>query len=315
MAATPVFDGPLLIVASLDRNLHALTLEPGPRVAWKRTFRGGFDASPIVHGDRLILAETGSTGRLIALDRASRNEAWSLRVGDVVGEPVVASDRIYLVTSTGRVVAVTDQGVELWRIELETRVFARPVLLGHTLVIAAADGHLFALDPVAGSVRERRDAGAGPIWGDPVVLEEERPPLAIYATVGGQVVAVTGDLEVVARRSFPSSFFAGPHSDAGTLYLAGHEGTVWAYDWREAEVLWRREVPGILRATPAVGPRAVTAGDLGGGLHFLDRETGEPLWRTRLDGAVTAMPLTAGPIVYVATERGSLYAFRPTGSP
>jgi outer membrane protein assembly factor BamB len=47
-------------------------------------------------------------------------------------------------------------------------------------------------------------------------------------------------------------------------------------------------------------------------LYVLDRDTGELRWHTRLDGAITSSPLVEGTVLYVATEQGSLYAFRPT---
>ena len=310
--ASPMWIDSLLLVASQDRNLHAVLPGAEPRVLWEENFKGGLDAEPIVLGDRIILGETGTQGRLLAVDRAKRDELWLVRLGDGVAGPVLAGDRIYAVTSSGRVVAVTTAGVEKWRVELETRVVARPALLGDALLIAADDGTLFALDPETGVTRERVDPGAGSIWGDPVIRETEGGPAAVYATLEGQLIAVAADLELLAQRSFPSRFYAGPVLVGGTLYLSGHEGTVWAYDWEEDEILWRSEIPGALRASAAVGPRAVALGDLGGTLYLLDRESGGLLWHRKLNGAITGAALTRGEELYVATERGVLYAFRPT---
>jgi outer membrane protein assembly factor BamB len=299
----------VLLVASLDRNLHAVRPGTPPRVVWDENQRGGLIAAPVVLGDVLVVAETGVEGRLVALDRGTRAEAWALELGDLVTSPLAADDRIYVVTSTGRVVAVTPAGSEAWRTELDTSVVAAPARVGSALLVAAADGTLFALDPATGAVRQRVDPGAGPVWGDPALLDEGH---AVYATLEGQVFAVTADLEVVARRSFPSRFYAGLVLTEGTLILAGHEGAIWAYAWESAEIRWRRDLPGTVRAAPAVGPRSVAVGDLGGTLYQLDRETGDLLWHARLDGPITAAPLARGADLYVVTEQGSLYAFRPT---
>jgi outer membrane protein assembly factor BamB len=315
VSAEPMSVDSMLVIASLDRNLHAVVPGADPRVAWKKNMKGGFEAAPIALGDLLILAETGAQGRLVAMLRDTRAEAWSIRLGDLVARPFVDGERIYAVATSGRVAGVTARGVEQWRIELESRVVSSPLVLGDALVLAATDGTLFALDPATGVVRERVDPGTGPIWGDAVVLEPpDGEPLAIYATLSGQLFAVTSDLEVVARRSFPSRFFVGPRLDGSILYLSGHEGMIWAYEWGGAELRWQRELPGVLRSRPAVHARGVAVGDLGGTLYILDRETGELRWHTRLDGAITASPLSEGSTVYVATEQGSLYAFRPTTS-
>jgi len=309
IGASPVWADSLLLVASLDRNLHAVQPGTPPRVVWDKNRRGGLLVGPLILGGVLVVAEAGTEGRLVALHRDTREEAWSLELGDLVVSPLAADGRIYAATGTGLVVAVTPAGSEAWRAELDTSIVAAPARVGSALLVAAADGTLFALDPATGAVRERIDPGAGPVWGDPALLDEDQ---AIYATLEGQVFAVTADLEIVARRSFPSQFYAGPVLAEGTLILAGHEGTVWAYAWESAEIRWRRDLTATLRAAPAIGPRSVAVGDLGGTLYQLDRETGDLLWHARLDGAITAAPLVRGADLYVVTEQGTLYAFRPT---
>lgn len=279
---------------------------------WKENLRGGLGSAPVVLEDRLLVGELGAEGRLVSLARGTGAMEWSIRLGDLVARPVATAERIYAVTAAGLVVAVSRTGVELWRTELETRVVARPAPLGDALLIAASNGTLFALDPVSGAVKERVDPDAGSIWGDAVMLDREERPLAMLATLEGQLLAVTEELEIVARRTLPSRFFAGPILVDDVLYLAGHEGTVWAYEWPAAEIRWRRELPGALRGAPAVAARGLAVGDLGGSLYLLDRETGDLLWHARLDGAITAAPLATGSDLYLGTEQGTLYAFRPT---
>ena len=311
IGATPSWHDSALLVASHDRNFHVVRFQEKPRVAWDRNLRSGLAATPIVAGGRFVLAESGARGRLVALDPATHKDAWVLELGDLV-PPLVADGRIYAVTATGIVVGVGFSGNEEWRRELGKAVVARPARVGDALLVAAADGTLHALDPETGDVRERVGPEAGPIWGDPAMLDSDH---AIYATLDGQVFAVGADLEVEARRSFPSRFYAGPRLVDGELLLAGHEGTVWSYDWDASEIRWRRDLPGALRASPAPGLRTVAVGDLGGTLYQIDRVTGELLWHARLDGAITAAPLAHGEEVIVGTESGTLYSFRPTSPP
>ena len=157
------------------------------------------------------------------------------------------------------------------------------------------------------------DPEAGPIQGDPAP-SPDTPGAALFASLEGQVIEVDGELQVTDRRSFPSSFYAGPTVEGGRLRLSGHEGTVWAYDWAAAEVEWRHEGLGALRASPATGRGLVAVGDLGGTLYVLDPTTGELRWHARLNDAVTGTPLTSGARIYAVTERGRLYAFHPTGA-
>jgi hypothetical protein len=62
----------------------------------------------------------------------------------------------------------------------------------------------------------------------------------VFATLGGQLLELGPDLAVVRQRSFPSRFFAGPTRAGARLYLSGHEGTIWSYDWMGDAIDWRR---------------------------------------------------------------------------
>lgn len=310
-AAPLVWNDSRILVASLDRNVHLVSLE-GPKVVWKANFKGGFEAAPTVTEDRIYLAEMREGARLVALDRGSQRVLWAASAGDLVAPPVVTPDRLYTVSSIGEVRAFDEAGVEQWSSELATRVASAPALLGGTLVIAASNGRLYAIDAFDGAVRDSTDPGAGPVWGHPLVRPDGGT--AIFATLEGLLIEVDGDLEVVQQRSFPSRFYLGPQEAAGDLLLVGHEGSVWRYDWTDSEIVWHAELPSALRSPPRISGGVIGVGSLEGTLHMVDLVTGEPLWETRLDGAITSQPLAREREFFVFTERGSLYAFRPAGT-
>jgi outer membrane protein assembly factor BamB len=300
-----------ILVASLDRNVHLVSLD-GPRVVWKENYRGGFEAEPVVTEDRIYLSETRRGARLLALERGSHQTLWAAEAGDLMSPPILTDDRLYTVSSIGEVKSFDRAGVQQWSTELGTRVQAGAALLDGVLVVAASNGHLYAVDARSGAVRDSTDPGAGFVWGNPLV----RPALgtAVFATLDGLLVEVGADLEVVQQRSFPSRFTVGPEEIGGDLLLVGHEGTVWRYDWAGASVVWHREFPGTFRSAPRVSSEVIALGSLEGTLYLLDLATGETLWETRLDGAITSRPLARELEFFVFTERGTLYGFRPTGS-
>ena len=300
-----------ILVASLDRNVHLVSLD-GPVVVWKENYRGGFEAEPVVTEDRIYLSETRRGARLLALDRISHRTLWTADAGDLMSPPVLTDERLYTVSSIGEVKAFDRVGVQQWSTELGTRVQAGPAFLDGTLVIAASDGHLYAVDAGNGTVRDSTDPGVGFVWGNPLV----RPGhgTAVFATLDGLLVEVGSDLEVIQQRSFPSRFTVGPEEVGGDLLLIGHEGTVWRYDWTGASVVWHRELPATLRSAPRVSSEVVALGSLEGTLYLLDLATGDTLWETRLDGAITSRPLARELEFFVFTEGGTLYGFRPAGS-
>lgn len=299
-----------LLVASLDRNVHFVDPGPDPHVVWKENFKGGFEASPVLTPRRIYLAETFRGGRLVTLDRRTREILWTANAGDLVAPPLVTDDRIYAVTSFGAVVAFESSGKEVWTTELETRVVAAPVLLDDRIVIAASDGTLFAIDPISGDLEATSDVGAGQIWGQPVVRGSGPGATVLYATLDGQVIEVSASLEVTQRRSFPSRFYASPEVVGERMYLLGHEGTLWAYNWGTSEILWQTQLERTFRASPRAGDGFVAVGDLAGRFYAVDSEDGRVLWTTRLDSAVTSKPLARGEDLYVLTERGTMFAFQ-----
>ncbi len=310
-SAPLVWNDSRILIASLDRNVHVVSLD-GPKVVWKDNFKGGFEAAPVVTGERIYLAEMRRGARLVALDRGSHRVLWAAEAGDLVAPPIVTPDRIYTVSSIGEVRAFDEAGVERWLTELETRVTSAPALLNGILVVATSDGGLYAVDAADGSVRDSTDPGAGPIWGHPFV----RPGVgtAIFATLEGLLIEVDDDLQVVQQRSFPSRFYPGPEEVAGDLLLVGHEGTIWRYDWADSQIVWHAELPATLRSPPRVSGGVIGIGSLEGVFHVLDLATGDPLWDAHLDGAITSRPLAREREFFVFTERGTLYAFRPEGA-
>ncbi len=314
-SAPLVWADSLLLVASLDRNIHLVAVAPEPRVRFKENFRGGFSAAPVVTNRRIYLPELETGGRLIALDRATGKPAWEAEAGDLAASPVVQEDRILTVSTLGEMKAWSEEGLELWATDLETRVTARPALLGDVLVVASTDGVLHALNAGDGTILDTSNPDAGPIWGDPIVVAGAgSETTAVFATLGGQLLEVGPDLAVVRQRSFPSRFYSGPARAGERLYLAGHEGTIWSYDWRGDAIDWRLDLEdATVRMAPAVGDDYVAIGDLQGTLVVVDRWQGDTLWSTRLDGALTSTPLFRGDLLYVMTESGTLYAFQPIG--
>ncbi|MGH7566813.1 MAG: PQQ-binding-like beta-propeller repeat protein, partial [Gemmatimonadota bacterium] len=293
-SAPLVWADSLLLIASLDRNIHLVSTAPEPRVRYEENFKGGFAAAPVVTAQRIYLPELETGGRLVAVDRRTGEVAWSADAGDLAASPIVDGDRIYTVSTLGELGAWSDAGDEFWRSELETRVTSQPALLGEVLVVASTDGRLHAIDTQSGTLIDTADPDAGPIWGDPVVLpgNGDIAATAVFVTLGGQVLELEKDLTVVRQRSFPSRFYAGPTRAGERLYLAGHEGTIWCYDWKADAIDWKLDLEdATVRMAPALGDDYLAVGDLQGMLAIVDRSRGVSLWTTQLDGALTSTPL------------------------
>jgi outer membrane protein assembly factor BamB len=96
--------------------------------------------------------------------------------------------------------------------------------------------------------------------------------------------------------------------DDGTLYAAGRDGDVEAFDPATGKVRWQADTKAQLAAGPGVGGRIVAVGTSDGQLIALDKANGKPLWQAKLGGEVLATPLVTGDRVVVRTVDGRLRA-------
>jgi len=94
----------------------------------------------------------------------------------------------------------------------------------------------------------------------------------------------------------------------GTLYAAGRDGDVEAFDPATGNVRWKAVTKAELSAGPGVGGSLVAVGTSDGQLIALDKTTGKSLWQAKLGGEVLATPLVTGDRVVVRTVDGRLRA-------
>ncbi len=93
--------------------------------------------------------------------------------------------------------------------------------------------------------------------------------------------------------------------DGNTLYAAGHDGEVVAFDANTGRAQWRADLKAGLSAGPGVGPALVAVGTSDGEVIALDK-TGKRAWKAKVNGEVLAAPLVTADRVIVRTVDGRL---------
>lgn len=73
-------------------------------------------------------------------------------------------------------------------------------------------------------------------------------------------------------------------------------------------IVWRRQLGGAIRSTPAVTAGRIYVGAGDGTLYALDRATGRIVWRFAAGDPVTASPAVAHGLVIAATHAGRFFA-------
>jgi outer membrane protein assembly factor BamB len=216
-------------------------------------------------------------------------ELWSASVGGGTDDqylklaPVIASQRLYVSDSGGRIVALdATNGNRLWSADVDERITGGPGVGENTVLVGTGEGGVIALDAENG----RR------LWSATVSSEVLSPPLKSE----GIVVVRTNDGKVFG--------------------LGGDSGKqLWIYD-RTVPSLTLRGT-----SAPIIVAGVVIAGFDGGKLTALDLRTGRLLWEVSVAAArgrselermvdIDSDPMVVDDVIYVTTFQGQLAAIQ-----
>lgn len=302
--ATPGAIEDRLLICGRDGVVYRLDLATGkPAARYETGSLNGITARPLISGD-IVVASTGE-GDLFGLDSRSLTPRWTRRLDDtLVGEPVLANERIYLVLRGGRVVEIDPRNGEPRTVATTNRTpTCGPVVIDGIIAVGTSDGTVVALD--------HRD-------GHTVFETKERPqPVAALADGGGQFIAALDSGRIVAlepRRGTETwhmecgnSLAAPPRSFGARIVVAAGNDTL-VLDPKNGAIRQRFTATDWVAATPTVAGERLYVGDRSGALTAFDLTTGETLFRHVLDGALLASPLVVRQSLVLITATGLVTA-------
>ena len=207
--------------------------------------------------------------------------------------PVVADGRVFTIDAAGQMVATSTSGATLWQADLTAPTDGGGGLSGGGL--AMGGGRVFATTPY------------------------------------GEVVAVDPASGVIIwRQALNTSVTGAPATDGTAVYVAGRDGTAWAIDATDGQVLWTATglpaAAGVIgSAAPAVGARAVIFPFASGIVSSILKTGGTVAWQAPVAGQrlgrafaggfadVTGDPVIDGGVIYIGTSAGRTLALSASG--
>ncbi len=99
----------------------------------------------------------------------------------------------------------------------------------------------------------------------------------------------------------------------GTIYTSSIEGTVYAIEPEEGEILWDYKIGERLYSSPAASSSLIFIGSSDGHIYALDAQTGMQRWKSEAFGVIMEQPATDGKYVFL-TARDSLIAAVDAGT-
>jgi outer membrane protein assembly factor BamB len=147
----PVIHNDLVIIGCEDNKVRALDTLSGAE-KWSFQAADSFHSSAAV--DDRSVAIGGTDGSLYSLERGTGKKEWAYpSQGEIVGAPVLETERIFAANRSGQVFCVTRAGEEQWKVTLPGNITASPSVADSTLVIGCYDGQVYGLDTDTGKTR------------------------------------------------------------------------------------------------------------------------------------------------------------------
>lgn len=127
----------------------------------------------------LVVFTVFDQSRAIAVEAKDGRRRWAFQTrGWTYGRPTIAGDTVFVGSQDKHLYAVDKAtGQERWRVPTGARIEASACALGGKVYFGSCDAHVYAVDVLTGEVdwkyeTERPGGRGGPIYGEPVVLDD-----------------------------------------------------------------------------------------------------------------------------------------------
>ena len=286
----------------------------------------------------------GSTDHTVSSWNAFDGQVrWSYPAADVVETAPVVSDGLVYVSSGESWIYALDahNGALIWKKQLDSNASDAVTIHEGKLLIGDEKGVFYILSARTGQEWFRFRTPRA-INGSPVMSEDgERA----YFSAGGQLYAVEATRREIPGlyqfkqlwaqlwlwqvpgvprpkgqqgglwRFTPENPLQGVKSspalvddeNGGTLYVGGHDNTVYALDAISGDLLWTFPTANAVWASPLVIKDHLIVGDESGALYSLDRLTGHENWSMNLGAPITIPPIVSNGLLIVRTADGNVY--------
>jgi len=200
---SPVVYEDSILAGFSDGALVGLDSRSG-RMLWESRVGDGqfpdIEAEPIVVDGVIVVA--AYDGPMVGLDPTTRRVLWTVKDSGAVSSMENASGSIVTADSKGRVRSVVAETGEVeWTWEKKGRLFGPPKRAGGSILVAAVDGTLYALDRYEGSLQwTYRPTDGGRIAGVTSAITVHGRQV-LFPTSGGELISLVSESGVVSDQS------------------------------------------------------------------------------------------------------------------
>lgn len=282
------------------------TLPENLEIAWEYKAEEAIETTPVVSGDRVFVADV--MGTVYAIERKGGKEIWrkSYETG-FLAAPVINQEKLIIGDVDGNVYALNvSDGTELWKQTTEGEISGAAAFYKDNVLVASQDGRLYCFNAADGKS----------VW-----TYEADDQIRCAPTIAGDRTFLGGcdaKLHVVNLNTGKADGEAlplgGPTGSTPSVLgqrviLPAMDGTVFSFDWKTKEQLWRYEdleQSQEYRSSAAVNKEVTIVSSQRKHIDALDNKTGKRIWRHTLRRRSDASPVIAGKDVWIPATDGRL---------
>lgn len=325
-----------------------VTFDAANSIAWKAALPGRGLSSPVIVGDRIfVTAASGpkqETLHVLCFSAKDGKPLWDRefratgrtmchpKTCNAAPTPCSDGQRIYALYSSNDLLCLDLDGNLKWLRGLmldypnasnSLGLASSPVIAGGVLVVQMendTDSFVAAIDAATGVNKWRVPGPKNANWSSPAIIRADGEPDTVVISSGDGALALDPQ-SGKERWTLPGPGSTIPSCTANRTHLAqprpGKGMAVWELKGGTTppKMLWESPQVGADTSSPVfVGQRLFSVNGAGV-LVCAETESGERPWKLRMDekdGKFSGSPVAAGTTVYIASEKGVLYAVDTT---
>lgn len=262
---------PTVYIGSQNQFVYAFDPQTGAK-KWEYNVGANIQASPLVMGDKLIIA--GEDGVITKLDAKRGTLIKKIFVGSQIlstpyGEQKGkdGNDYIYFGSGSNNVYAydVTADTLE-WSFDAGNNVISSPTVFDTLVIFGSYNGKVYAVDKVDGAKVWEYDPGTG------------------------------------------VPFYSSPTVAAGFVYIGSTDHNMYSLRVNDGSLRWQYATQGNIQSSPISYGGNVIFGSNDYKVYCIDTATGIERWIIQTENAVVSSPYAYNQVIYVGSYDYNLYA-------
>lgn len=297
--ATPVHDGQLVFIGSLDNKFQAFNLKDGKPVWSQKT--GPIKAPACVVGDLVVVGD--SDGKISAFNKKDGTLKWSHdSMAEITGGANTDGESILQGTHDNTLICFELNGTIRWKFTLEGPFYGTPAIAGGKTFAAGCDSTLHVID-----IKTGKESGSVMLNGQTGASACLDGGLLFLGTMSKEVQAIElktpkADWSYTPENR-PNEFRASPAVSQGIVVAGSRDKRVHAMEAKTGKFLWSFLTGGWVDGSPVIADEKVIVTSLDSNLYILDLKKGTLLQKVSLDGPLAGSPAMAGNRILIASDR------------